>query len=305
MIKHLTHKNIDKQKWDDCISKSFNGIVYGCSWYLDIVCEGWEALVEGDYKTVMPLTAGKKYGITYLYPPAFTQQLGVFSTDVLSEELVLRFINNIPPKFKFFEFNLNTFNKLSSPGYQLKKNINCELDLIDSYQNLFQKYSDNTKRNVKKAQENNIRISFDVTIDELIEMFRANRGNSIKRLQTKHYDMLKTIVERSKSKGLAKLIGVKSAKNKLCAGAVFIVSKEKIIFLFSASNREAKENRAMFFLIDNFIRENSQRNLILDFEGSNDADLARFYKGFGSKECTYVQVRKNNLPWYIKWMKGK
>ncbi|MCK4361546.1 MAG: hypothetical protein KAV70_07350, partial [Bacteroidales bacterium] len=79
MIKHLTYQQINKSKWDECIKKSFNGIIYGYSWYLDIVCKHWEALVENDYERVFPLTTGKKFGINYLYQPFFTQQLGVFS----------------------------------------------------------------------------------------------------------------------------------------------------------------------------------------------------------------------------------
>lgn len=324
MIIYLTHKDIDKQKWDDCISKSFNGIVYAYSWYLDVVCEGWEALIEDDYRKVMPLTAGKKFGISYLYPPFFTQQLGVFSTDILSEETVPGFIKHIPDKFRFFEYNLNTFNKLSAAECQVKSNVNCELDLTDTYTEIFRKFADNTKRNIKKAQGKDLRVSPDVTIDELIKMFRDNRGRSIKNLKDEDYNMLKRIVERCSSRGFSKIIGVKSGQ-KLCAGGVFVSGKDhvrpevssvvsgsgkglsvagqKIIFLFSASNREAKGNGAMFFLIDYFIRENAQKKLALDFEGSNNPDLARFYKGFGSKECHYLQIRKNNLPWYIRWVK--
>jgi hypothetical protein len=65
----------------NAIARSFNGIVYAYSWYLDIVSPGWDALVKDDYKSVMPLTWRKKYGIKYLYQPFFTQQLGVFSSD--------------------------------------------------------------------------------------------------------------------------------------------------------------------------------------------------------------------------------
>ena len=59
----------------------------------------------------------------------------------------------------------------------------------------------------------------------------------------------------------------------------------------------------MFLLLDSFIKENSQKNITLDFEGSNDENLARFYKGFGSKECVYLQLRRNRLPFLINWLK--
>jgi hypothetical protein len=56
-------------------------------------------------------------------------------------------------------------------------------------------------------------------------------------------------------------------------------------------------------LIDSFIRDHSGEEVYLDFEGSMDLNLARFYKGFGSKEVVYLQIRKNNLPGIIRWLK--
>jgi hypothetical protein len=76
----LLHKEIDKNS-GICIHHSINRILYAFSWWLDAVCPGWEALIEDDYRAVMPLTGNIKLGIHYLYQP-FTQQLGV-SSDVL------------------------------------------------------------------------------------------------------------------------------------------------------------------------------------------------------------------------------
>jgi hypothetical protein len=79
MITYLTHKEIDFEKYDRCIDLSLNGIVYAYSWYLDMVTDDWDILVEDDYKSVMPLPKRKKFGIHYIYQPFFVQQLGVFS----------------------------------------------------------------------------------------------------------------------------------------------------------------------------------------------------------------------------------
>ena len=74
-----SHAQIDKTRWDDCLEASCNGLVYGHAWYLDVVCPGWKAWVweeGGEYQKVFPLTEGRKWGISYLYQPFFTQQLG-------------------------------------------------------------------------------------------------------------------------------------------------------------------------------------------------------------------------------------
>ncbi|MEZ5197052.1 MAG: hypothetical protein R2764_11780 [Bacteroidales bacterium] len=120
MIKYLQNHQIEKSKWDACIKESVNGMVYANSWYLDIVAEDWEALVEDDYERVFPLTTGRKWGIDYLYQPVFTQQLGLFSKSSLSQDTVSCFLDSIPEKYKFIEINLNTFNKVGSNTYPLR-----------------------------------------------------------------------------------------------------------------------------------------------------------------------------------------
>src|SRR3990172_7490113 len=100
MITYLKHSEIDKPKWDKCIQNSSNGLIYAYSWYLDFVSPNWQALVRGDYEYVMPLTCKKKYGINYLHQPFFAQQLGVFSSAVLSDYDVDEFLSLIPEKFK-------------------------------------------------------------------------------------------------------------------------------------------------------------------------------------------------------------
>ena len=105
-------------------------------------------------------------------------------------------------------------------------------------------------------------------------------------------------------RGKAQVINVLNENMELCAGAFFIESNNKVIFLFSGLSEEGKSLNAMPFLIDSFIKQNSGKNITLDFEGSNDVNLARFYKSFGSKECVYPQLKINRLPFPIKLLKG-
>lgn len=310
MITYLQHSDVNKKKWDECIQNSFNGFIYAYSWYLDIVCPGWEALVENDYERVMPLTCRKKSGIHYLYQPVFTQQLGVFSRNILNESVVEEFIQSIPEKYKLIEINLNVFNKVDATKHPVSVNKNYELDLIPSYESLYKRYAENTRRNLKTAEKSQLEIVKNIDHIKVIEMFRMNRGKDIETLNDNEYETFSKLIEILRNKYLAHSWGVKSAEEEICAAAIFIESNKRVIFIFSATNPAARSNGAMTFLIDNFIRENAQRDLILDFEGSNNPNLARFYKGFGSTECRYFQYKKNTLPillsksvTFIKWFK--
>lgn len=302
-IQHFTHNEINKKKWDDCINKSFNGIVYALSWYLDIVSEGWEALVADQYSMVMPLTTGKKYKINYLYQPYFTQQLGVFSSKMLDAKIVEAFIAAIPEKYRFYEINLNTFNKLEQT-YAARTNITFELDLIMPYEKIFAGYSENTKRNLKKANHQKITIVNNLPASELIQLFKNNFADKFKRVKAVHYQKIRGIIASALRLKTGEVYGAYNLKNELCAAAFFITMFNKTIFLFSASNPAGKESGAMSLLIDHYVRINSEKNLTLDFEGSNIEGLARFYSGFGAKPCEYFSIKKNKLPFYIKLFKS-
>jgi cell fate (sporulation/competence/biofilm development) regulator YmcA (YheA/YmcA/DUF963 family) len=301
-IKHIKHTEIDLKKWDNCISNSVNGIVYAYSWYLDIVSENWEALITEDYSIVMPLTQNKKFGVHYLFQPHFTQQLGVFSTLVLEPEIVSKFIDAIPQKFKFYEINLNTYNKLDE-NIEKSTRITYMLDLIQPYKRIEVNFSQNTKRNIKKANSSKIKLINGIQINDLITLFKNNIGKTLKGLKPEHFDNIKRIMSSAIRYKIGEIYGVFDEKNTLCAAAFFITSHNKSIFLFSATNEAAKENGAMFLIINNFIEKHSETNITLDFEGSNIEGLARFYESFGAKSYEYYRIKKNKLAWYYKLLK--
>lgn len=302
MIRYVKHQDIDTDKWDQCIRKSFNSLVYGYSWYLDVVMKEWDALIEDDYMRVMPLTGSRKAGIHYLYQPFFTQQLGVFSVGRLHSQKVREFLEHIPPGYKLAEINLNTFNKPDDKMKPFFREMqNYELDLIASYEELSDAYSKNLKRNIKKAEKAELELMQNIKPDEIIRIFREHRGNDINQLNNEAYRMLKQLIYVMIYRGRAKVWGAYNHRNTLLAGAVFIRSKNRWIFLFSGTSDEARQKGAMPFIIDRFIMNHAGSHNTLDFEGSNDENLARFYKSFGAKRCNYYHYYNNRLPLWAKY----
>ena len=134
-IHYLTYQLIDKTKWDACIDSAPNGLVYAYSYYLDSMAKNWDALVlsagpatSAGYETVMPLTWNKKYGIHYLYQPAFTACLGIFGRNI-SVETVNRFLLAIPPRFKYWDIYFNPANLFKPVDFELYERMNYVLNL--------------------------------------------------------------------------------------------------------------------------------------------------------------------------------
>jgi hypothetical protein len=295
MIRYIRYEQIDKLKWDECISQSIHSLVYGYSWYLDIVCKRWDALVKDDYEAVFPLTSNRKYGFSYLYQPYFTQQLGVFSPKHLTGKMIENFIDAIPREYRFIEINLNSSNPTDGIKYKASKQLNHLLDLKKPYTDLFKGYSQNIRRNIKTAKEQGIKTGFNIEPNDVIDLFRRYKGKEFTHIKNSHYTMLLFLIRSLMDKNMVICSGACINQDELSAGIFWVKMHNRAIFLFSAASPEAKESGAMSWLIDSFIREHADKEMILDFEGSNNPGLARFYKSFGSYEEHYSQLKINRL----------
>lgn len=308
MIRYLKHNEIDKAMWDATIAASPQCLSYAFSWYLDIACPHWDALIEDDYQAVLPLPQKNKVGITYVYPPYFIQQLGVFSKGDLKSKIIQDFIQAIPEKFKFIEYNLSVENSLigeevfRSQKFEVLRNLTHHLSLQNDYPTISKNYSQNLKRNLKKAVAAELVIQENIEPKTIVELFRKNRGKVIENLKDENYQTFLALVAQAKKQHAVKTVGI-NYKKELCAGAIFWIQNNNLIFIFSATNALAKETGAMPFLIDFVIQQFSNKVIKLDFEGSNNAALARFYKSFGADEKVYFQLKRNNLPKPIRWLK--
>ena len=299
MITFLTHKEIDFYKWDQCIERSVNELVYAYSWYLNTVCKEWDALVENDYESVFPLPTRKKAFIRYAYQPFFIQQLGIFSSTPLFVDRVQAFLSAIPKKYKFVEINLNAQNPFDYQRFGGWKNVNLILDLQKEYDFIASSYSSNTARNLQEASSKQLRIVENVDPQEIIELFKTDRGQHIKSYKTTDYITLLELLKLLIQNEMAVSFGTYNSQNNLCAGAVFIKQKKRFIFVFSGNSLEGKNTKAMFYLIDHFIRQHANTDSILDFEGSNNEGLARFYSSFGAKKSNYYTYQLNRLNFPI------
>lgn len=303
-IAYLKHDQIDFNRWDQCIHLAYNGIVYAYSWYLNTVSPDWEALVEDDYAAVMPLPARRKIGIWYLAQPPFCQQLGVFSTRKSDSRKIEAFLSAIPSHFRYTDINLNTFNRLdTATGICTLNRLTYQLDLIHDYDELFLRYPNNTRRNLRAAYRSGVSISEGLSVNQIHDFAKKYLPDKDNKANQSYFLLLRNLVSNGILNKSCQCLGAYNAHNQLIALACFFKSHQKSIFLLSVSSPEGKTHRGMFLLIDHYIRENSQHPLTLDFEGSMIPGIARFYAGFGAQPVSYSRVVINRLPGLLRPLK--
>lgn len=299
-IRYIEHQNIDKTKWDKCILNSINGHVYSTSLYLDIMAGKWDALIGNDYEAVLPLPWRKKIGLHYVYPPAFTQQLGLIYQQTETEKLLPDFIKAIPTKFRYIEMNLNAGNHI--PGFPLFARKNYLLPLSAGYNLLRKNFSRSAVRNITNATTHGIRVAENTSHHQVIELHR-NRFKDEIGFKAGDYEKFSQLAENLSSTGNCYCIGAENDKGKLIAGSIYFIFKDRLYFIINGNTQESLQVGATHLLMDHTIRNFSESKFTLDFEGSDHPSFARFYEQYGAKPETYFFLKINRLPFPLNFLK--
>jgi hypothetical protein len=301
-LHYLKKEEINLEKWDDCINQADNGLIYGCSFYLDAMCRDWDALVLNEYEAVMPLPWQKKFGIYYLYQPFLTAQCGLFGNN-LSARLLEHFLQTIPKKFAYWDMPLNYKNVFALNGFSLHQRRNYILHLNKPYSELYAAYRETTKRNIKKSHNFISSISKELPVEEVIKLNSQQAKEKGQVINDEEYNRFQKLFILLHSQKKAVVYSAISKNAEVLSAAVFFFYQDRAYYILAGNSPESKTTGASHCLIDTFIQDHAGQNMVLDFEGSDIESLAFFYSSFGAVEETYAAIRYNNLPPYVKWLK--
>jgi len=289
MIKHLKYNQIDFDLYDHCVRNSSFPTLYAAPWYLDIVSgNDWELLVAGNYDAVMPLPYGRAkqtFLMRRIIQPLFCQQLGLFAgPDVatrLQHELIAKFFTLNPFAY---HFNYTNWQLLKDYG-SIKPRTNFVLSLDQNPDVIVSSFSTNLRRNIRKAEKTGLdfRLVGKEVIPELIALKKAAMQA---KLSEKSYKRMETLMNASIERNLGFICGV-YANEDLIASAFILKSFDRIIYLIAAKSQDAEQNGAAHYLLYNLIKDSVLKHNKLDFEGSDQEGIARFFKSFGSTEEKY------------------
>ena len=303
-IYYLRHHEIDKPLWDACINKAANGLIYAQSFYLDIMCGQWDALVLNNYEAVMPLVWRKKYGIYYLYQPYFTAALGVFGNNI-SPQLITDFLTAIPSKFVYWDMDLNEANTCvpdTITHLHITQRTNFILPLQKHYEAVYAGYSRRAKRMLNRAETSGLTVIKNAPPEIVID-------NYIHHYQHRHiippdaYQNLITLARQASTMGHMKTYIAQTADKEIVAFLLCLADERFIYAVLGGGTPEGKQQGAFTLLIDAVLKEQAGSGKIFRFEGSDHMDIAFFNEQFGAQEIHYPHLKKNNLPWPLHYLK--
>lgn len=287
MIRLVRHDDIDTARWDEAVRNSSYPTVFCTSGMLDTLVGDatWNALVMDDYDFVMPLPERSKFGVHYLYSPFFVSQMGIFSAKPVTAQVMSDFFNALPSADKQVDLLLNRSNAADFIDSYTIDLVTYLLDLAPAYPDIAAGYSQNTRRNVKAARKFDLVLQSDVVeVEQIVRLFQENRGQQKEvRFKPRDYEILTQTAALLRQQGLLEVLSVHTREGRFIAGALMVRDFQRYRFWFSGRDAQFAEQKAMFFLLDEFVVRHAGTPFLLDFNGSMNENVARLYKGFGGR----------------------
>lgn len=297
---HLVKQNeIDKIKWDECISRSPNGLIYAESIYLDEMAPGWFGIVAGNYKAVMPVCHRSKLGVQYLYQPAFCQQGGIFFTHGELKDFEPAFLNILKSKFRFAEISINFAHQDSATFDKLKKCSNFIRDLST------ETYTDYINTRLQRLEKFKLQYRSAENTDSLILAYQKLYAQRITSLTQNDFDNFCRLCKKLNETGRVIMREVwDNDETQLMASCLLLTDEKRIYNIINNVFAKGRQKLANYFLFQQIFFEFKHSGKIFDFEGSDLIGVGYFYEKFSTTNQPYFKYRYNQLPGFIKWIKG-
>lgn len=300
-IRYIENSKINRKKWDICIKEAINIELVAFSWFLDSVCDDWDALILGDYKAVMPLPFTRQGRLQVLKQPILTKHLGIYSTFFFDDFLAQRFISAIPPKFQSCNIGLSPFTPTQLPTVDYTKRV-YEIDLISGFTSIKQQFSTDGLKRIEHAKKTGLRVKWELQPQKFLELLKKAPFKGSKNYNEQSLNRLSSVISSALRYGLGEIIAVYSPNKKLCAAGFFLSYINQSVLMACATTNAGKTKRADYLITYEYIKKKSFKPETLSFYLDNYPRHDRIAEHFGALPVTYGKFRRNSMSLWQRLM---
>lgn len=271
------------------------------SWYLDACAPGWSALVKDDYEQIMAVPLKYKVGVSYAYQPLFVQQSGIFSKNPITQEGVTEFLTFLDSKVANVKLYLTPECTPFTGGFNVDVRRSQFIPLDRSMEEIRAGYSDNAKRNIRKAEKNSLNVQFSIDYEVVIKGFKNQSGEHVKQIGEAGFQKLHALLDDLQKHTDSHVAQVYTKEGQLLYSAFFSGFNGSALYVKGFGTDLARNTGAGHFLMDRMIKKYLEDGYtIFDFGGANAENVRKFNMQFGSDEFEYLCFNGGYLPAFLR-----
>lgn len=278
MYRLIPFNEIDKNKWNGTVHYAINGNVFGYYWFLKAVIGEWDAIVEEDYESVMPVLTKPLNSYQYY----LLKELGPYSVNPLTDIRVKAFLDLIKRYNKSSQYPIHSHtSKRQFQSFTTSNRLKAVLNGGFDYEKLSKSYSDDLTEVLDVRGYDSVKISSGLKPEGLVDLLSESDAYKNALLRLMYNAMHRGI-------GFSSAIEDKSS-GKILAASFFMNSNTTLYEILSFSTGGKKYRQLIYDLL---LRNNSGGPLRFETFFSVD-DMHEM--GFDSEPVFDLQFKSSAL----------
>jgi len=311
-IKYIESKS-EYFQWNDFVQKSPQGSLFSETWYLDILKVKYQVLcvIDEDNSIIAGIVLAKNQINTYSNPMLdkylgviFSEKQVCVSQKVVSKQfVVIELLITELEKYKSFDYyfhpNFKNWTPFHWNGFTQQTRYTYRIDLGVDLESIKSKFHTNTKRNIKNAIKNNVRVETKIDFESFYQIINKTflRQGSKAPFDKK---VIQSYIRQLEEKGSFVTFGAYSEDGILLSVCGIAFDKKSSYLLLNGVDVENEVRGANALMISHSIEYFKDRCDLYDFEGSMLPGIEQFYRRFGGDLISYYRIWKDNSFNYFK-----
>ncbi len=302
-IRLINKEELERDRWNGCVHYANNGNIFGYKWYLDAIAKDWDALVEGNYESVLPLIYKERKDKKQMHRPTLIREAGIYSVHVVSPARIKNFLAAIPENYESVEIHFNTGTSIISPeALHRRDQTNYHLPLMEPYEEIAGNYSSDFLRKLDTAQNHGLRPTA-LKPERIADFYRTHQPHHSETEIAFHG--LQRIMYNALHRGWGFGTGITNSQGDLLAVDFFLYSHGRVMSLAAATSQPGIQQGAHELLLDLQIRSHAGRPIVLDYNSTYQTKgYQRLAEAMGAKSVDFYALKNKKgteKAWWQFW----
>ncbi len=289
-MRFIQREHIDCAKWDALVKSDSTVSVFSLSTYLDAVAENWCVFTDEQYTKGIALPFTKRLGVKTCYTAVFLRYVEWIGEQTIQFD---KLISILQAEFPAGQLCI----KQDALGYSREEFVFQHLPF-----SIERTINSQAKRMLSKAEKKQYQLVEVDSTQDIQDIITEELPKKIASINDTSLSTLEKLTRQLKNENRLRIIAIRDQT--ITIGGLYLVDfNDTILYLKGAFTKDAKNAGAMYFAMNEAIKQAQAAGKKFDFGGSKVEGVRRFNVNLGGHDQVYFSYEWNNAPFWFKLMK--
>jgi hypothetical protein len=289
-LRFIQREHIDCTKWDALVKSDSTVSVFSLSTYLDAVAENWCVFTDEEYTKGIALPFTFRLGVKTCYTAVFLRYVEWIGEQTIQFD---KLISILQAEFSAGQLCI----KQDVLGYKREEFVFQHLPVLSE-----RTINSQVKRMLSKAVKKQFHLEEVDTIHAIQAIISEELPQKIASINDTSLSVLEKLTSELKNENRIRIVAIKDES--IIVGGLYLVDfNDTVLYLKGAFTKDAKDAGAMYFAMNEAIKQAQAAGKKFDFGGSRVEGVRRFNVNLGGHDQVYFSYEWNNAPFWFKLLK--